>query len=117
MPRPLRRWPPPGQDAIDGAHGGEHRIEGHEGLDRLATEMLRDIEAETVDFGPNYDGRSEEPAILPARFPNLLVNGSARAVGAVAQAARRLQTGHLYTYALVMLLGVFGLLTSCATLA
>ncbi|WP_432478336.1 DNA gyrase subunit A [Nocardioides sp. GXQ0305] len=43
----------------------------------LAMEMVRDIEEETVDFVPNYDGRSEEPAILPARFPNLLVNGSA----------------------------------------
>src|SRR4051794_33267274 len=43
----------------------------------LAMEMVRDIDEETVDFGPNYDGRSEEPLILPARFPNLLVNGSA----------------------------------------
>jgi DNA gyrase subunit A len=42
----------------------------------LAMEMLRDIDEDTVDFGPNYDGRSQEPAILPARFPNLLVNGS-----------------------------------------
>lgn len=43
----------------------------------LAMEMVRDIEKETVDFQPNYDGRSEEPVVLPARFPNLLVNGSA----------------------------------------
>jgi len=43
----------------------------------LAMEMVRDIDEETVDFGPNYDGKGEEPAILPARFPNLLVNGSA----------------------------------------
>src|SRR5262245_39560458 len=43
----------------------------------LAMEMVRGIDEATVDFGPNYDGRSEEPAILPARFPNLLVNGSA----------------------------------------
>ncbi|MFC5176272.1 DNA gyrase subunit A [Nocardioides taihuensis] len=43
----------------------------------LALEMVRDIEKETVDFQPNYDGRSEEPVVLPARFPNLLVNGSA----------------------------------------
>jgi DNA gyrase subunit A len=42
----------------------------------LAMEMLRDIDEDTVDFGPNYDGRTQEPAILPARFPNLLVNGS-----------------------------------------
>ncbi len=43
----------------------------------LALEMVRDIEQETVDFQPNYDGRSEEPTVLPARYPNLLVNGSA----------------------------------------
>ncbi len=43
----------------------------------LALEMVRDIERDTVDFTPNYDGRSEEPSILPARFPNLLANGSA----------------------------------------
>jgi DNA gyrase subunit A len=43
----------------------------------LAMEMVRDIDEDTVDFGPNYDGKGEEPAILPARFPNLLVNGSA----------------------------------------
>jgi DNA gyrase subunit A len=46
-------------------------------LTKLATEMLRDIEADTVDFGPNYDESSTEPLVLPARFPNLLVNGSA----------------------------------------
>src|SRR6187431_3464382 len=45
-------------------------------LDSLATEMLRDIDADTVDFGPNYDGSTREPVVLPARFPNLLVNGS-----------------------------------------
>ncbi len=43
----------------------------------LALEMVRDIDKDTVNFTPNYDGRSQEPAILPARFPNLLVNGSA----------------------------------------
>jgi DNA gyrase subunit A len=46
-------------------------------LDRLATEMLRDLDADTVDFAPNYDGSRQEPLVLPARFPNLLVNGSA----------------------------------------
>jgi DNA gyrase subunit A len=46
-------------------------------LARLATELLRDIEADTVEFGPNYDESQREPLILPARFPNLLVNGSA----------------------------------------
>jgi DNA gyrase subunit A len=42
----------------------------------LALEMVRDIDEDTVDFQDNYDGRTQEPAILPARFPNLLVNGS-----------------------------------------
>jgi DNA gyrase subunit A len=45
-------------------------------LDRLATEMLRDLDADTVDFLPTYDGSRQEPVVLPARFPNLLVNGS-----------------------------------------
>ena len=45
-------------------------------LARLATEMLRDIDADTVDFGPNYDETSKEPIVLPSRFPNLLVNGA-----------------------------------------
>jgi DNA gyrase subunit A len=42
----------------------------------LAMEMVRDIDEETVDFQPNYDGKTQEPVVLPARFPNLLVNGS-----------------------------------------
>jgi DNA gyrase subunit A len=46
-------------------------------LGRLATELLRDIDADTVDFGPNYDESTQEPLVLPARFPNLLVNGAA----------------------------------------
>ena len=45
-------------------------------LTRLAMEMLRDLDMDTVDFVPNYDGRTQEPLVLPARFPNLLVNGS-----------------------------------------
>src|SRR4051812_7041017 len=45
-------------------------------LQPLAMEMLRDIDQETVDFTPNYDGRQLEPQVLPSRFPNLLVNGS-----------------------------------------
>jgi DNA gyrase subunit A len=45
-------------------------------LSRIATEMLRDIDADTVDFKPNYDESRREPTVLPARFPNLLVNGS-----------------------------------------
>ncbi|MFC4077221.1 DNA gyrase subunit A [Salinithrix halophila] len=43
----------------------------------ITMELLRDIQKETVDFGPNYDGRLEEPLVLPSRFPNLLVNGAA----------------------------------------
>nr|WP_205692884.1 DNA gyrase subunit A [Cellulomonas sp. IC4_254] len=43
----------------------------------LAMEMVRDIDEDTVDFQDNYDGRTQEPSILPSRFPNLLVNGSA----------------------------------------
>ncbi|WP_243302504.1 DNA gyrase subunit A [Geothrix oryzisoli] len=45
-------------------------------LSRLANEMMGDIDQDTVDFGPNYDGSMQEPLTLPARFPNLLVNGS-----------------------------------------
>lgn len=46
-------------------------------LDKAAMELLRDLDKETVDFQPNYDESLEEPVVLPARFPNLLVNGSA----------------------------------------
>jgi DNA gyrase subunit A len=46
-------------------------------MQSLAMEMVRDIDEETCDFVPNYDGKTNEPVILPARFPNLLVNGSA----------------------------------------
>src|SRR3712207_6413184 len=45
-------------------------------LTRIATEMLRDISSDTVDFNPNFDESQREPEVLPARFPNLLVNGS-----------------------------------------
>lgn len=45
-------------------------------LTPLAMEMLRDIDEETVDFTPNYDGKTNEPTVLPARIPNLLINGS-----------------------------------------
>src|SRR6516225_5279585 len=45
-------------------------------LSRIATEMLRDLDMDTVDFAPNYDGQRQEPLVLPARLPNLLVNGS-----------------------------------------
>jgi DNA gyrase subunit A len=46
-------------------------------LAKIAHEMLADIDKETVDFGPNYDGSEKEPLVLPSRLPNLLVNGSA----------------------------------------
>ena len=45
-------------------------------MSKLAHEMLADIDKDTVDFGPNYDGQQQEPLVLPSRFPNLLVNGS-----------------------------------------
>ncbi len=75
---------------VDG-HGNFGNIDGYSAaamrytearLERLATEMLRDIDSETVDFQPTYDGTRQEPVVLPARFPNLLVNGgSGIAVG------------------------------------
>src|SRR3954466_3847915 len=45
-------------------------------LDRMAMQMLADLDADTVDFIPNYDGRKQEPVVLPTRIPNLLINGS-----------------------------------------
>ncbi|WP_281165409.1 DNA gyrase subunit A [Liquorilactobacillus sicerae] len=45
-------------------------------MSKIATEMLRDINKDTIDFEPNYDGTEREPVVLPARFPNLLVNGA-----------------------------------------
>ena len=45
-------------------------------LAKIAHELLADIDQETVDFGPNYDGSEQEPLLLPSRLPNLLVNGS-----------------------------------------
>jgi DNA gyrase subunit A len=46
-------------------------------LDKIAAELLADLDKETVDFQPNYDGKENEPTVLPARIPNLLINGSA----------------------------------------
>ena len=46
-------------------------------MSRIAHELLADIDKETVDFTPNYDSSEHEPAVLPSRIPNLLVNGSA----------------------------------------
>src|ERR1700727_1231928 len=75
---------------VDG-HGNFGNIDGYSAaamrytearLAALATEMLRDIDKETLDFVPTYDGTRQEPVVLPARFPNLLVNGgSGIAVG------------------------------------
>jgi len=45
-------------------------------LDKIASELLADIDKETVDFVPNYDGKEKEPSVLPTRIPNLLINGS-----------------------------------------
>ena len=45
-------------------------------MSKMSVEMLTDIDKDTVDFTPNYDDRLKEPAVLPSRFPNLLVNGS-----------------------------------------
>ena len=45
-------------------------------LSRLGSEMMSDLDQETVDFGPNYDGSEEEPLVLPTKVPNLLINGS-----------------------------------------
>ena len=45
-------------------------------MNKIAIEMLRDINKNTVDFMPNFDGEEQEPVVLPSRYPNLLVNGS-----------------------------------------
>ena len=45
-------------------------------MSKIAMEMLRDINKDTIDYGPNYDGSENEPLVLPARYPNLLVNGA-----------------------------------------
>jgi DNA gyrase subunit A len=60
---------------IDGYSAAAHRYTEAR-LAAIATELLRDIDSDTVDFGPNYDGSRKEPLVLPSRFPNLLVNGS-----------------------------------------
>src|ERR687885_1377130 len=61
--------------SVDGDPAGAMRYTEAR-LGPFAMEMLRDIDAETVDFAPNYDGYEQEPLILPSRIPNLLVNGS-----------------------------------------
>ena len=69
--------PRPGQLRLAGQRPGGRDAYTECRMAPLAMEMVRDIDKDTVDFQPNYDGRSHEPTILPARFPNLLVNGSA----------------------------------------
>ncbi|MDR3285068.1 MAG: DNA gyrase subunit A [Holosporales bacterium] len=61
--------------SMDGDPPAAHRYTEAR-LSKIANEMLRDINSDAVDFQPNYDGSLEEPTVLPARFPNLLVNGS-----------------------------------------
>src|SRR5207237_5309921 len=61
--------------AVDGDAAAAYRYTEAR-LTRIATEMLADIDKETVDFVPNYDESRVEPTVLPTRFPNLLVNGS-----------------------------------------
>src|ERR1700742_2188489 len=61
--------------SIDGAPAAAMRYTEAR-LAPIARELLRDLDSDTVDFGPNYDGQEQEPLVLPARFPNLLVNGS-----------------------------------------
>jgi DNA gyrase subunit A len=61
--------------SIDGDNAAAYRYTECR-LNRLASELLVDIDKETVDFVPNYDGKEREPTVLPARVPNLLVNGS-----------------------------------------
>ena len=60
--------------SIDGDNA-LHEIYGGKAI-RIAHELLEDLEKETVDFGDNYDGSESEPLVLPAKLPNLLVNGS-----------------------------------------
>jgi DNA gyrase subunit A len=69
-------WPQGNFGSVDGDPPAAMRYTEAR-LARLGEEMLQDIEKETVDFGPNYDGQEVEPLVLPTRFPNLLVNGSA----------------------------------------
>src|SRR5262245_18631466 len=61
--------------SVDGDPAGASRYTEAR-LGAFAMEMLRDIESDTVDFVPNYDGYEQEPTVLPSRFPNLLVNGA-----------------------------------------
>ena len=61
--------------SVDGDNAAAYRYTECR-LEKLSAELLRDIDKETVDFAPNYDGKEQEPTVLPARVPNLLINGS-----------------------------------------
>src|SRR3989440_3939779 len=69
--------------SIDGDSAAAYRYTEAR-LTKLAEAMLADIDKETVDFGPNFDDSTTEPLVLPTRFPNLLVNGSAGIAGGMA---------------------------------
>ena len=58
-------------------------------LSAMAMELLRDIGDDTIDYEPNYDGTAQQPSVLPARFPNLLVNGSSGIAVGMARTCRR----------------------------
>src|SRR5262245_4706676 len=76
---PWSGWPSPGRCATRWSPGNDPAAAmryTEARLTPLAMEMLREIDEETVDFIPNYDGRVQEPTVLPSRFPNLLANGS-----------------------------------------
>src|SRR5215216_7093233 len=60
--------------SVDGDNAAAYRYTEAR-LTRFAMELLQDIDKNTVDFGPNYDGSEREPLVLPSKFPNLLVNG------------------------------------------
>jgi DNA gyrase subunit A len=61
--------------SVDGDNAAAYRYTECR-LEKLSSDLLRDIDKETVDFAPNYDGKEQEPTVLPARVPNLLINGS-----------------------------------------
>src|SRR3546814_10199832 len=63
-------------------------------LAKIAHELLADIDQETVDFGPNYDGSEQEPLLLPSRLPNLLVNGSSGIAVGIDRKSTRLTPTH-----------------------
>ena len=63
-------------------------------LTKIAHEMLQDIDKETVDFSPNYDNSEQEPSVLPARLPNLLVNGSSGIAVGIDRKSTRLNSSH-----------------------